>query len=135
MERTLFEIAGAVKTLLLTDNDSKNMLLENYAGVLMDLDLSKDIFYEVMVECKGFTFPVEIEYEGLQEFCTHCKSIGHNVTFCLWLHPKQAVDHEHPNDKGKNPVISQKGYSKGWKPHDNPEGIESSKAFEVAAPQ
>lgn len=86
MQRTLYVIAGAIRTLLLIDNVTKNKLFGLYARVLVDLDLSKDIFYEVMVEQGGFEFPVEIEYEGLPEFFTHCKSIGHNVTSCCWLH-------------------------------------------------
>ena len=42
----------------------------------MDLDLSMNIFYEVMVEREGYAFPVEIEYEGLLDFSTHYKSIS-----------------------------------------------------------
>jgi len=82
MERTLYEIARDVGTPYLIDNVNKYRLTGHYARVLVDLDLSKDIFYEVMVEREGFAFPVEIEYEGLPEFCTHCKSIGHDVTYC-----------------------------------------------------
>jgi hypothetical protein len=44
MEKTLYEIAGTVRTLLLIDNVTKNRLFGHYAMVLMDLDLSKDIF-------------------------------------------------------------------------------------------
>jgi len=65
MDRTLFEIAGAVRTPLLIDNVIKNMLFGHYVRVLVDLDLSKDIFYDVMVEHEGFAFPVEIVYERL----------------------------------------------------------------------
>jgi len=106
MERILYEIVGAVRTPLLIDNVTKNKLFGHYARVLVDLDLSKDILYEVMVQRKGFAFPVEIEYEGLPNFCTRCKSIGHNVTSCRWIHLKQADKHEHPIDKGKKPINS-----------------------------
>jgi hypothetical protein len=106
MERTLYEIARAVGTPLLIDNVTKNRLFGHYARVSVDLDLSKDIFYEVMVEREGFAFSVAIEYEGLPEFCTHCKSIDHNVTSCRWLHPRKADKGEHLVDKGKKPVNS-----------------------------
>jgi hypothetical protein len=66
----LFKFARAVGTPLLIDNVTKNRLFGHYARVLVDLDLSKNIFYEVMVEHEGFPFPVEIEYEGLPYFCT-----------------------------------------------------------------
>ena len=76
-----------------------------------------------MVAHEGFAFPVEIEYEGLPDFCSRCKSIGHNVMSCRWLHPKQADKHEHPVDKGKKSVTSQKRYSQLRKPQDNPKDI------------
>jgi len=65
MEITLYEIARVVRSPLLIDNVNKNRLLGHYARVLVDLDLSKDIFYEVMVESEGFAFLVKIEYEGM----------------------------------------------------------------------
>jgi len=42
-----------------------------------------------MVEREGFAFPVSMEYENLPEFCTQCKSIGHNVNSCRWLHSRK----------------------------------------------
>jgi len=108
MERTLFEIAGVLGTSLLIDNVARNRLYGHYACILVDLDLSKDIFYEVMVEREGFAFPVAIEYEGLPDFFTQCKSIRHNVTSCRWLHPRRENNVEQPIDKGKKPVHSQR---------------------------
>jgi hypothetical protein len=61
MERTLYEIAGVVGIPLLIDIVTKNRVIGHYARVLVDLDLSKDIFYEVMVEREGFAFSVAIE--------------------------------------------------------------------------
>jgi len=87
MEMTLYEIAGVVVTPLLIDNVTRNRLYGHYARILVDLDLSKKIFYEVLVEREGFAFPIAIEYEGLPEFCTHCHGIGHNINLCRQLHP------------------------------------------------
>ena len=134
MERTLYEIAGAVGTLLLIDHVTKNCLFGHYARILVDLDLSKDIFYEEMVEREGFAFPVVIEYERLPEFCTHCKSIGHHVTSCRWLHPWKTDKNEDPVDNGKKPLNSQKQKHE-WKPKDNPDGVGSSKDFETHQPK
>jgi hypothetical protein len=130
MERTLYEIAGAVGTPLLIDHVTRNRLFGHYARILVDLDLAKDIFYEVMVEREGFAFPAAIEYEGLPEFCTHCKSIGHNINSCRWLYPRNVDKLADLVDKGKKPVNSQKQISE-WKPKDNPDGIGSSNAFET----
>jgi hypothetical protein len=94
MERTLYEIAGAIETPLLIGNATKNKLFGHHARLLVNLDLSRNIFYEIMVERERDAFPVEIQYEGLPDFCTHCKSIGHNVTSCRWLHPKKSDKQE-----------------------------------------
>jgi len=135
MERTLYEIAGAVGTPLLIDNVTRNRLYGHYAQILVDLDLSKKIFYEVLVEREGFAFPVDIEYEGLPYFCTHCHNIGHHINSCCRLHPRREETHEQPPvvgkksiDSGKQPIHSQKS-KQTWEPKDNPKGIGSSKAF------
>jgi len=130
MERTLYEIAGAVGTPLLIDHVTRNRLFGHYARILVDLDLAKDIFYEGMVEREGFAFPVAIEYEGLPEFCTHCKSIGHNVNSCRWLYPRNVDKLADLVDNGKKPIYSQKQVSE-WKPKDNLDGVGSSNTFET----
>lgn len=132
MKRTLYEIAGAVGIPLLIDNVTRNRLYVHYERILVDLDLSKTIFYEVMVKREGYAFPLAIEYKGLPDFCTRCKSIGHDITSCCWLHPRRADTHEQPIDKGNQPVHSQKP-KQGWQPKDNPEGMGSSKAFAAVA--
>jgi hypothetical protein len=135
MERTLYEIAGEIGTPLLIDNVTRNRQYGHYARILVDLDLSKTIFYEVMVEREGFAFPLVIEYEGLPGFCSHCCSIGHNINSCRQLHPRSVERIEQPTnlgkknvDNGKQPVHSQRS-KQTWKSKDRPEGIGSSKAF------
>ena len=129
----MYEIVGAVGTPLPIDNVTRNRLHGHYAHILVDLDLLKDIFYEVLVEREGIAFSVVIEYEGLPDFCTHCKSIRHNVSSYCWLQPRRENNIEQPLDKGKKPMHSQRP-KQGWKPKDNPEGIGSSKAFASAVP-
>jgi hypothetical protein len=130
LERTLYEIAGAVGTPLLIDNVTRNRLFGHYARILVDLDLSKDIFYEIMVEREGFAFPLTIEYERLPDFCKHCNSIGHDVSNCRWLYPrKDDTNKKSADGKGKEKVPVQKPT---WMPlKDNPSGTGSSKAFEA----
>jgi len=125
MERTLYEIAGVVGTPLLIDNVTRNKLYGHY--------LSKDIYYEVMVEREGFAFTLAIEYEGLPDFCNHCQSIGHNVANCRWLYPRKDAPTQNnkkdAGDKGKEQIPTQKTV---WMPlEDNPSGTGSSKAFAV----
>lgn len=63
--------------------------------MLVDMDLSKRIFDEVLVEWESYAFNVEVVYERMPMFCTHCRIIGHNVSYCKWLHPtdNEQVDH------------------------------------------
>jgi len=135
MERTLYKIAGAIEKSLLNDNVTNNRLFGHYARVLVDLDLSWDIFLWNYGGTRRFCLP-QWRFNTRAEFCTHCKSIGHNITSYWWLHPKKADKQEKPIPvkKGKKPINSQKQYTQGRKPTDNSEGIGSSKAFEVAVP-
>jgi len=57
MERTLYEIVEAIGTPLIIDNITKNKLFGHYARVLVDLDLSKDIFYEVWLNGRVSHYP------------------------------------------------------------------------------
>ena len=57
------EIAGAIGTPLIIDRATKKRLFGHYARILVDVDFSRRIFYEIMVEREGFAFPVEVEYE------------------------------------------------------------------------
>lgn len=128
MDRTLREIASAVGTPLLIDSATQNRVFGHYARVLVDMDLSKTIFNEVMVERTSYSFLIDITYERLPAFCTHCRNIGHHISACRWLH--QAT--EAPTlDKKKKSTISQKPQDPKWKPADNPDGLGSSNAFET----
>lgn len=70
----------------------------------------------------------------MPEFCTHCKSIAHNVSSFRWLHPKKQDKHNKVFlvDKWKNVELSHKQSRQGWKEKDNPSDIGSSKAFEAS---
>jgi len=50
MERTFYEISGAIETLLLIDNVTKNRLFGHYPRVLVGLYLFGNMFYDVMVD-------------------------------------------------------------------------------------
>ena len=97
-ERTLKEIASAVGTPIDIDGPTRNRSFGHYARILVDIDLSKKAYDEVLVERDSFAFMVEIQYERRPLFCHHCYSIGHNITTCRWLQP-QAVKEK--MDRGK----------------------------------
>lgn len=70
----LFEITGAIGTPLIIDAATQKRTFGHYAQVLVDIDISRRLIYEFMVEREGFAFPVEVDYEWLPDFCSHCKN-------------------------------------------------------------
>jgi len=118
---------GAIGTPLLIDRATQKCVFGHYARVLVDIDFSRRLFYEIMVEREGFAFPVEVTYEWIPEFCSHCQIIGHHVSTCRWVYPTQPAALE----KGKQTEIVQKPVQK-WqhKEKSKPDGIGSSRAFE-----
>jgi len=120
----LREIASVVETPLIINSATQNRVFGHYARVLVDMDMSKKIFYEILVEREGFYFPIEVSHEWLPEFCYHCNNIGHNITSIHRLHPVQNIE-KVVVDKGKKPEHAQKPTSIAWKAKDNPLGIRS----------
>ena len=102
-ERTLKEIASAVGTPIDIDGPTRNLTFGYYARILVDIDLSKRAYDEILVEKEGFAFKVEVQYERRPLFCHHCYSIGHNVSTCRLLHPQPPKD---KNDRGKQSIIA-----------------------------
>lgn len=98
-KKILFAIASSVGTPICTDSITNKPKIERSFGhfvrVLVDLDLSRDLRYRVLVERKGFAFFVDFEYENLPDFCTYCHCTGHYVDICKRL----------KENKGKQPVI------------------------------
>ena len=80
----------------------------HYARVLVDMDLSKEIRYKLLVERKGFAFFVDLDYENLPHFCEFCKNVGHHVKECRRVKAvevdKGANDKNLNNANGKKPM-------------------------------
>jgi len=132
MDRTLREIASALGTPLLIDSATSKCIYGHYARILVDMDFSRQIFLEITVEREGYAFQVQVAYEWLPDYCTHCHTIGHDISSCRWLYPKKDnIVHKKNIVQGKKPAPVPK---QTWAPiKDNPSGIGSSIAF--AAPQ
>lgn len=79
--KILFAIASSIGTPICSDIASiKPMIDRNfgyYVRVLVDMDVSSEIRYKVLVERTCFAFFTNLEYENLPSFCTHCKKLGH----------------------------------------------------------
>jgi hypothetical protein len=85
----LFAIASSVGTPICIDAITAKPMMERTFGqfvrVLVDMDLSNPLRDKVLVERKGFAFFVDLDYENLPPFCSHCKVIGHHVGICKKL--------------------------------------------------
>lgn len=53
--------------------------------VLVEMDLTHPIHYNVFVEREGFSFFLNIEYENIPALYTHCKKTGHEMQDCKIL--------------------------------------------------
>lgn len=100
-ERTLKEIANAIGTPIDLDGPTCSRAFGHYTRILVDIDLSKRVFDEILVEREGYAFKVEVQYERRPLFGHHCYVIGHNVTTCKWLHPEAAQT----LDQGKKAMV------------------------------
>jgi hypothetical protein len=82
------------------------------------------------VERKGFTFFVDLDYENLPDFCTHCNMIGHYVENCKNL---QAQDHnkKEVDNKMKSKLENPKPRVEKRYVQTNPGSMEHNKANEV----
>jgi len=78
--QTLFEIALGLGTPLVIDDATQARLFGLYARVLVDVDLSLELFDLVIVEREGYAFFfVEVQYERQPAYCSHCKLLGHTI--------------------------------------------------------
>ncbi|XP_058726378.1 uncharacterized protein LOC131597718 [Vicia villosa] len=89
----------------------------HFVRVLVDLDLSQELRYKVLVERKGFAFFVDLDYENMPEFYNSCKIVGHNVGTCRRRYPNEnqtKKDVEKKNDVRESLKGSEKG-KEAWK--------------------
>ncbi|WJX25343.1 hypothetical protein P8452_14395 [Trifolium repens] len=107
--KILFAIASSIGTPICTDAIASKSMFERtfgqYARVLVDMDLSQTLRSKVLVERKGFAFFVDLDYENLPDFCTHCKMVGHYVEICKNLQSHEnVIKNTEAKQKVKNKV-------------------------------
>jgi len=84
-KQTLFEIASGLGTPLSIDDSTQNRRFGIFARVLIDVDLSENLFESVVVEREDHALSISIQYEKHPTFCAHCKMIGHTLQTCSKL--------------------------------------------------
>jgi hypothetical protein len=105
--KILFAIVSSIGTPICTDAIAAKPMFDrtfgHYARVLVDLDISQTPRYQVLVERKGYAFFVDLEYENLPEFCSHCNMIGHYVEICKKVQGNVNYEEKQANeDREKN---------------------------------
>jgi len=83
----ILKITGAIGTPLTIDTTTQNQVLH-----LVNIDFSRRIFDEIMVERDGFAFKLKVVYKWILVFFTHYRTIGHDITNCRWLLPKKMAE-------------------------------------------
>jgi len=73
-----------------------------YVRILVDMDVSQPLRNKILVERKGFTFFVELSYENLPDYCTHCNRIGHYIDICKNVRKDENIE------QGKEPAKKKK---------------------------
>jgi hypothetical protein len=71
----------------------------HFVRVLVDMDLTQQLRHKVLVERVGYAFFVELDYENLPAFCSHCRCIGHFVENCRRIVGKDKEQAEAPVKK------------------------------------
>ncbi|XP_062022512.1 uncharacterized protein LOC133738833 [Rosa rugosa] len=80
---TLFEIANGIGVPVKIDQNTLERKFGLFARVLVDVDLTSSPPCELAIRrSNGEVAVVELEYERLPDFCTHCGNVGHRVTAC-----------------------------------------------------
>ncbi|MCH80720.1 DUF4283 domain protein, partial [Trifolium medium] len=106
--KILFAIVSSIGTPICTDGITNKPMFDrtfgHFARVLVDIDLTKDMRYKVLVERKGFAFFVELDYENLPDFCAHCKTVGHHVGTCRRLRTNDSENQNKDEPEKKKEV-------------------------------
>ncbi|KAK2434847.1 hypothetical protein QL285_019959 [Trifolium repens] len=105
--KIIFAIASSIGTPKCTDAIVAKPMFERtfgqYARVLVDMDVSQPIRSKVLVERTGFAFFVDLDYENLPPFCSHCKMVGHYLEVCKRYNgTEEEVQPKEPKNKSKN---------------------------------
>nr|KYP31553.1 hypothetical protein KK1_048053 [Cajanus cajan] len=68
--------------MILVDKATLNRTYGHFARVLIEVDLSKKIPTQLMVEREGYASYVSFEFDRLPLFCSTCHCIGHEAVAC-----------------------------------------------------
>ncbi|KAI0523136.1 hypothetical protein KFK09_005526 [Dendrobium nobile] len=71
-----------------TDNATAVGSRPSIARILVELDISKSYPDSVWLGPERFGYVQKVLFEGMPNFCMHCKSVGHKISECSKLFPQ-----------------------------------------------
>ena len=74
----------------------------HFARILIDIDLSQPLSDSIMVVVGSDCLFVPLEYERLPDFCTACKTIGHDISACRHRKSTVATMDGEPKTRGRS---------------------------------
>ncbi|KAM7509735.1 hypothetical protein LguiB_008610 [Lonicera macranthoides] len=92
----LMSMANVIGNPVTIDPHTLKKEFGHYCRVEVDVDLKSELPNSILVEREGFNFEIEVSYERIPDFCSHCSVIGHLVTSCRSL-KKIQEQQEHPS--------------------------------------
>lgn len=78
----LMDIAGAVGEPLIIDDKTLQKEFGTFARVLVDIDFTKSLPGEILIQRERFEFMTYLEYENLPAFYSHWSSVGFAEFLC-----------------------------------------------------
>lgn len=75
----LLDIDGGIGEPLRIDRRILRKEVGTYAHVLVDVDFTRLLLEEILVQRERFEFLTMVEYENIPSFCKHCIAVGHDV--------------------------------------------------------
>lgn len=89
----LMEITRGVGIPLQLDQPTRQRRYGHFVRVLVGVDMSQSLPSTLWVEMKGHRFHVDITYDKLPQYCSHCSTVGHALANCRLVHPNR-VEHK-----------------------------------------
>ena len=109
-EKTLIEMPISL------DEPTRHKVFGHYARLLVDVDLSKPLHNNILIEREGFAFHVGVVYEKHPEYCNNCQTLDHHISQCNKLkHGKNVASNKQDKPKAQEAVITKKLTNQGEK--------------------
>ncbi|XP_062109679.1 uncharacterized protein LOC133820961 [Humulus lupulus] len=82
-ERSMEKIVGSIGRMVKQDRATQAREKLQYAGVLIEVNLTKDLLEQIKFEDENGEFVyVGVQYDWKPDICLHCKGIGHRKEVC-----------------------------------------------------